>query len=147
MLSSLHLAIESPLDDPDGTKFFIMKLIDIVFTSLFTLECIFKIIAVGFLFNGKQSYLRNGWNILDLFIVILSIISLSLTNVNLSYIRVLRMLRILRPLRMISRNRNLKLAVLALFNSIPGVVNVLLITLFFLFLFGIVGVNFFKGKF
>ena len=57
------------------------------------------------------------------------------------------MLRILRPLRMISRNKNLKIAVLALFNSIPGVTNVLIIAVFFMFLFGILGVTFMKGGF
>jgi hypothetical protein len=57
------------------------------------------------------------------------------------------MLRVLRPLRMISRNRGLKIAVLSLFNAIPGILNVLLILLFFFLLFGILGTNFFKGKF
>lgn len=124
-----------------------MKIIDIIFTMLFVLESMLKIITSGLIFNGKESYLKNAWNVLDLFIVVMSIISLSLSSFNLSYLRVLRMLRILRPLRMISRNQNLKIAVLAIFNSIPGVINVLIITVFFMFLFGIMGVTFMKGAF
>ena len=40
-----------------------------VFTVLFTMEAICKIIAQGFLFHRK-SYLRNGWNWLDLLVIV-----------------------------------------------------------------------------
>ena len=36
---------------------------------------------------------------------------------------------------------------LSLFNSFPGILNVLVIASFFFLLFGILGTNFFKGKF
>lgn len=48
---------------------------------------------------------------------------------------------------MISRNEGLKLAVLSLINSIPEIINVLIIALLFFILFGIFGTNYFKGKF
>ena len=57
------------------------------------------------------------------------------------------MLRVLRPLRMVSKNEGLKLAVLSLMNSIPGIINALVIGLLFFLLFGIFGTNYFKGKF
>jgi hypothetical protein len=50
-------------------------------------------------------------------------------------------------LRMISRNEGLKLAVLSLINAMPGVLNVLIISFLFFMLFGILGVNYFKGTF
>lgn len=144
--SAIHLAIENPLDDPNGEKSNILNIADYVFTILFAMEFLFKVISFGFLFNGKNSYLRNAWNILDFAIVSISIISLVFQDINLSVIKSLRILRILRPLRMISKNRGLKIAVLSLFNSIPGTLNVLLILLFMFLLFGILGVTFFKGK-
>jgi hypothetical protein len=39
----------------------------------------------------------------------------------------------------ISRNENLKIAVLSLLNSIPGIVNVMIVSLLFFILFGILG--------
>ena len=57
------------------------------------------------------------------------------------------MLRVLRPLRMISRNEGLKIAVLSLINAVHGIVNASVISLIFFILFGIFGVNQFKGKF
>ena len=38
-------------------------------TIVFTIEAVLKIIAVGFLFAGKNSYIREAWNILDFVIV------------------------------------------------------------------------------
>ena len=84
---------------------------DIFITSIFALECTIKIIVYGFVINGPSSYMRAVWNVLDFLIVIISILSLTLTGVNLQSIKVLRMLRILRPLKMISKNPNLKIAV------------------------------------
>jgi hypothetical protein len=75
------------------------------------------------------------------------LISLFFTGVKLKFIKALRMLRVLRPLRMISRNEGLKIAVQSLINAIPGIVNVLVISLLFFLLFGIFGVNYFKGGF
>ena len=57
------------------------------------------------------------------------------------------MLRILRPLRMINRNKGLKVVVLSILNAIPGILNVLIIAMFFFLLFGILGTTFFKGRF
>jgi hypothetical protein len=114
-------------------------------TTIFTLECILKIIFLGFVLNGKDSYLRNGWNVVDIIIVTFAILTLCFSGINLKFIKALRMLRVLRPLRMISRNPALKIAVQSLFNAIPGIVNVMVISVLFLMLFGILGVNFYKG--
>ena len=56
------------------------------------------------------------------------------------------MLRVLRPLRVLKRNFGLKIQVVSLLNSIPGILNLLAITLLLLMIFGIQGVNFFAGK-
>ena len=61
--------------------------------------------------------------------------------------KALRALRALRPLRMVSRNEGLKIVVNALIEAIPQLGNVTLITFLALFIFGILGINFFKGRF
>ena len=73
-------------------------------TFMFTIEVIIKIISKGFLLNGKKSYLRSAANILDFVIVLFALIDISLTNVNLSFIKIVRMAKLLRPMRLVFRN-------------------------------------------
>ena len=73
-------------------------------TFMFTIEVIIKIISKGFLLNGKKIYLRNAANILDFVIVVFALIDISLTNVNLSFIKIIRMAKLVRPMRLVFRN-------------------------------------------
>mmetsp|Transcript_16780 Transcript_16780/g.11928 ORF Transcript_16780/g.11928 Transcript_16780/m.11928 type:complete len:115 (+) Transcript_16780:2846-3190(+) len=57
-----------------------------------------------------------------------------------------RALRALRPLKLVSKNVGMKIAVNSLLKSIPGLANVLLISLLFYFTFGIIGVQMLKGR-
>ena len=145
--STILLTLENPLDDPNGSLANVLHKIDIGITSIFTLEMVLKIAVLGFLFCGSSSYLRNTWNILDFIIVVFSIVSLAATGIDLKFIKVLRILRVLRPLRMISRNEGLKIAVTSLINAGPGILNVMVISVMFFLLFGILGVTYFKGEF
>ena len=61
--------------------------------------------------------------------------------------KVIRLIKVLRPLRMISKNQGLQISIKALFYAIPNILNVLLISLIFFFIFGIVAVSQFKGTF
>jgi len=44
-------------------------LLENVFLALYTMEMVFKILGLGFIFSGPGSYLRDPWNILDFTIV------------------------------------------------------------------------------
>ena len=115
-LSSVKLAMESylvnlPEEDPivrAGVE------ADFVINILFIMECVLKIIALGFAMDDG-SYLRDSWNRLDFFIVSCSIIDMMLTGTDIPALKVLRMLRMIRPLRVISHNPQLKMIVAALF--------------------------------
>lgn len=145
--STVLLAIERPLDDPASQKNAILKVIDYVMTGIFALEMLVKILSLGFAFNGHNSYIRNGWNILDFIIVMSSVAGLLPGVEKISFLKALRMLRILRPLRLISRNKGLKLSIMSLIASIPDIANLMLIVFFFLFMMGILGTTLFCGKF
>lgn len=80
LISSVFLAIENPLDDTVTKKSIALSYMDIIITSIFTLEVFIKLIARGLLINGEMSYLRSAWNVLDFIIVIFSIISISANN-------------------------------------------------------------------
>lgn len=102
-----------------------------------------KIIVVGFIF-GERPYLRDPFNILDFLIVIFSILTWILEafvkDAEISFIRGFRALRALRPLRVVSKNEGIKTVVNSLLESIPALLNVLLIVLLFLLVFGILGI-------
>lgn len=150
VLSSISLAIDNPLHDPESALSRFLKRMDNTFAIVFTAEMVFKIIALG-LVAHKGSYLRNSWNILDCGIVITSLIMIiaesSGGGKGLKSLRSLRGLRTFRPLRMISRRPGLKLVVNALIESIPAVANVLVVCMLFFFIFSIMAVNYLKGTF
>ena len=100
-ISALELALNNPLNDPNGVMSTILFYLDIITTLIFTLEAILKIITYGLTLNGKTSYLRNHWNMLDFIIVIISIISFI---PDMRSIKLVRVLRIVRPFRIIGRN-------------------------------------------
>ena len=121
----------------------ILVWIDISTIIIFTIECLMKNIAFGFIFNGERSYLRGIWNILDFVILIFSFICLSSLA---DTFKVVKTFRILRSLRLISKNEGLKVAVRALLFAIPNILNITVIMILFFFIFGIICMSYFKGK-
>jgi hypothetical protein len=119
-----------------------------LFSLVFTIEAIIKIIAMGFIFN-KKSYLRDSWNCLDFIIVIAGVIELSMIGKdsgNLSMFRALRTLRVFRPLKTIKNVSSMRKLVAALIGSIPELLNVGIFFLFIFILFGIMGLQQFSGS-
>lgn len=78
-LSSMKLALESYLTNEDETSTIVKtsEYLDLAFNYLFILECILKVIALGFAMDDG-SYLRDSWNGLDFFIVMTSVIDMAL---------------------------------------------------------------------
>jgi hypothetical protein len=73
---------------------------------IFLLECISKIIAFGFAFNGSASYIRNPWNLIDFVIILFSVVAISpIAN----RMQVFKMFRMLRVVRLISRAEGLRI--------------------------------------
>jgi len=89
IFSSIHLALENPLNDPNGLLVQILDWVDIILAFLFTCEAAIKIIAYGFVLNGPDSYLRNYWNAVDFVIVCFSVNQWEIIQLD-SFIRVLR---------------------------------------------------------
>ena len=55
---------------------------NILVTTVFVFEFLFKIIVFGFISNGPKSYVRDGWNLLDFLIVFISLLSIIFDNLN-----------------------------------------------------------------
>lgn len=69
------------------------------------------------------------------------------SSIDIPALKILRLLRILRPLRFISHNVNLKTMVIALFESLGGIANVLVVVLLIWLMFAILGVSLLGGRF
>ena len=149
IISSIALAFENPLNDPDSTLSRILINTDIVMTIIFAVEVIIKVISHGLLLNGKQSYLREVWNILDFIVVIIAVISLSLPSdgADIGTLKILRMGRLVRPLRVLSRNEGLRISIQALLVSVPAMLRLMMIVALFFLIFAIMGITLFKGYF
>merc|ERR1719167_997499 len=66
---------------------------------------------------------------------------------NLSTIKSLRVLRVLRPLKTIKRVPKLKAVFDCVVNSLKNVFNILIVYLLFQFIFAVIAVQLFNGKF
>jgi len=126
--------------------------LDFYTTIVFTGECLFKIFAFGFAFNGPNSYLRTFENVFDFIIVLSALLSTFNPSKDgafaiLGKLKTLRVMRVVRPLRIISRSENLKIAINALIVSVPQMINLVIFVLMFFFLFGIFGVSYFQGSY
>ncbi|XP_051167257.1 voltage-dependent calcium channel type A subunit alpha-1 isoform X5 [Leptopilina boulardi] len=150
-LSSIALAAEDPVDD-DSQRNTILNYFDYAFTGVFTIEMILKVIDLGVILH-PGSYLREFWNVMDAIVVICAAVSFafdmsgSSAGQNLSTIKSLRVLRVLRPLKTIKRVPKLKAVFDCVVNSLKNVINILIVYILFQFIFAVIAVQLFNGKF
>ncbi|MFH4977937.1 hypothetical protein AB6A40_004646 [Gnathostoma spinigerum] len=150
-INCITLAMERPSIPPTSVERRFLTISGYFFTVLFTCEMTLKVVANGCLF-GHGSYFKDGWNILDGTLVIISLVNVGFelfvserSPKIFGVIRVLRLLRALRPLRVINRAPGVKLVVMTLISSLKPIGNIVLICCTFFIIFGILGVQLFKG--
>ena len=147
LANSVCMALEDPViedkwSEPGQAA---LAYLDFVFIGLFTIEMTLKLLALGVV-----EYLRDVWNALDGFIVLVSYVNLmfaSAGGASFTVLRVLRILRALRPLRTIKRIQGLRILVVSLLKSFNSVVNILIIALFTWTISAIVGMQLYLGEF
>ena len=105
---------------------------------------VLKMIVEGVIMH-ENAFLRSGWNALDFFIVVVSLISSFGDASTLKSLKAVRAIRTLRPLRVIKRNPGLKVAVVCLIASIPAMMNIMVVVFVWFSLYAMLGVQFFKG--
>ncbi|RZC35961.1 voltage-dependent T-type calcium channel subunit alpha-1G, partial [Asbolus verrucosus] len=151
-MNCITLAMERPNIPPYSNERFFLSTCNYIFTVVFTIEMFVKVVASGMCY-GPNAYFTSGWNIMDGSLVIISIVDLLMSLISSSsprifgILRVFRLLRSLRPLRVINRAPGLKLVVQTLLSSLRPIGNIVLICCTFFIIFGILGVQLFKGSF
>ena len=100
---------------------------ELFFTVVFTIEMLVKMIASGVFFE-REAYLKDGWNVMDFVVVVVSLVSL-VPGMG-SNVSALRVIRVLRPLRTLSVLPGMRTLIGTMIRSIPMIGNVLLFCIF-----------------
>ena len=93
-----------------------------------------------------RAYLRDAWNWLDFIVLIFSFFTV-LGPKEAGWSRILRIFRTLRPLRMINRNEQMRVIIMALWQSLPAILNGVVLSMAFFLIFALLGLELFRGKY
>ncbi|XP_061583536.1 sodium channel, voltage gated, type VIII, alpha subunit b isoform X1 [Cololabis saira] len=118
------------------------KQVEYTFTGIYTFESLTKIIARGFAIDGF-TFLRDPWNWLDFMVISMAYIT---EFVDLGNVSALRTFRVLRALKTISVIPGLKTIVGALIQSVKKLSDVMILTVFCLSVFALIGLQLFMGN-
>ncbi|XP_033022295.1 sodium channel protein type 1 subunit alpha isoform X2 [Lacerta agilis] len=118
------------------------KNVEYTFTGIYTFESLVKILARGFCIDGF-TFLRDPWNWLDFTVITFAYIT---EFVNLGNVSALRTFRVLRALKTISVIPGLKTIVGALIQSVKKLSDVMILTVFCLSVFALIGLQLFMGN-
>ncbi|NWI91107.1 SCN3A protein, partial [Pitta sordida] len=113
-----------------------------IFTGIYTFESLIKILARGFCLN-EFTFLRDPWNWLDFTVIVMAYVG---AFSEMGSVSVLRTFRVLRALKTISVVPGLKIIVGALIQSVKKLANVMILTVFCLSVFALIGLQLFKGN-
>uniref|UniRef100_A0A8C5X8U0 Sodium channel protein type 2 subunit alpha n=1 Tax=Malurus cyaneus samueli TaxID=2593467 RepID=A0A8C5X8U0_9PASS len=122
---------------PDWTKN-----VEYTFTGIYTFESLIKILARGFCLEGF-TFLRDPWNWLDFSVILMAYVT---EFVDLGNVSALRTFRVLRALKTISVIPGLKTIVGALIQSVKKLSDVMILTVFCLSVFALIGLQLFMGN-
>jgi Ca2+-binding EF-hand superfamily protein len=109
----------------------------------FTFEAGLKVVAFG-LARGPNTYLKLGWNLLDLWVILTAWVPYMLGLDGSG--SVWRTFRLLRPLRTIQRFSGLRRLVEALLMAIPQLGSLISLLLMFFTVYSVVGVQLWSGR-
>ncbi|XP_033022305.1 sodium channel protein type 1 subunit alpha isoform X3 [Lacerta agilis] len=118
------------------------KNVEYTFTGIYTFESLVKILARGFCIDGF-TFLRDPWNWLDFTVITFAYVT---EFVDLGNVSALRTFRVLRALKTISVIPGLKTIVGALIQSVKKLSDVMILTVFCLSVFALIGLQLFMGN-
>ncbi|XP_063174346.1 sodium channel protein type 3 subunit alpha isoform X23 [Candoia aspera] len=118
------------------------KNVEYTFTGIYTFESLIKILARGFCLEAF-TFLRDPWNWLDFSVILMAYVT---EFVDLGNVSALRTFRVLRALKTISVIPGLKTIVGALIQSVKKLSDVMILTVFCLSVFALIGLQLFMGN-
>ncbi|XP_058123492.1 sodium channel protein 60E [Anopheles coustani] len=134
VLNTMFLALEH-----HGMNANVRDALDIgnkVFTSIFTLECILKVMALS------KDFFLCGWNIFDLIIVSVSLLDLIFELIE--GLTVLRGLRLLRVLKLAQSWTTMKVLLSIIISTIGALGNLTFVLVIVIYIFAVIGMQLFS---
>uniref|UniRef100_A0AAY5KN25 Sodium channel protein n=1 Tax=Esox lucius TaxID=8010 RepID=A0AAY5KN25_ESOLU len=138
MLTILSNCVFMTMSDPPAWS----KTVEYVFTGIYTFEAGIKVLSRGFCV-GDFTFLRDPWNWLDFMVISMAYVT---EFVDLGNVSALRTFRVLRALKTITVIPGLKTIVGALIQSVKKLADVMILTVFCLAVFALVGLQLFMGN-
>jgi len=138
-INTTVLCAQNPLVDPKSQDAIALKLLDTVLVLFFGIEVIVRIIAYG-AFDGPEAYFYDNWNLLDFLVSVISCVGLF--HATGLFLNVISMVRSLRPLRLVRRMAGLKHIVTVMLESLPTMINAILVCSFCILIFSVFAVSF-----
>lgn len=115
--------------------YYFLESINIAVLVVYMVEAGLKITAS---YPHFSNYFKNGWNILDFSIIVLSLLPLGG-----SYTTIARLIRLLRVTRLTNRSKEMSMVVMTIIKSIPSMVNIFLLLSLLFFIYSIAGYHLF----
>ncbi|XP_050934345.1 voltage-dependent T-type calcium channel subunit alpha-1H isoform X2 [Lates calcarifer] len=100
-----------------------------------------EMLALG-VYDYEGSYLSNNWNKFDVLIISGEVLNYFLTSLGIH----IQICHALRPMRLIGRVQSLRDLVIILLDTVPMLGNVLILYIFVIHIFGVVGVQLWAGQ-
>ncbi|XP_051987657.1 sodium channel protein type 4 subunit alpha B-like [Xyrauchen texanus] len=138
MLTILSNCVFMTMGDPPAWS----KTVEYVFTGIYTFEALVKVLSRGFCM-GDFTFLRDPWNWLDFMVISMAYLT---EFVDLGNVSALRTFRVLRALKTITVIPGLKTIVGALIQSVKKLADVMILTVFCLSVFALIGLQLFMGN-
>uniref|UniRef100_H2ZFQ6 Sodium channel protein n=1 Tax=Ciona savignyi TaxID=51511 RepID=H2ZFQ6_CIOSA len=142
MLTILVNCIFMTMDTTD--KDWVNDYVERVFLGIYSFEMIVKVISRGFI-TSSFTYMRDPWNLLDISVIFTALAYCGSAQ-KIPGMAALRAFRVLRALKAISAIPGLKAIVSALIESVKALKDVMILTLFCLSVFALIGLQLFMGS-
>ncbi|XP_063929406.1 sodium channel protein para-like isoform X8 [Zophobas morio] len=114
---------------------------EVIFTGIYTFESAVKVMARGFILE-PFTYLRDAWNWLDFVVIALAYVTMGIDLGNLAALRTFRVLRALKTVAIVP---GLKTIVGAVIESVKNLRDVIILTMFSLSVFALIGLQIYMG--
>ncbi|XP_036610660.1 sodium channel protein type 4 subunit alpha [Trichosurus vulpecula] len=138
MITILANCVFMTMSDPPPWS----KNVEYTFTGIYTFESLIKMLSRGFCIDDF-TFLRDPWNWLDFSVIMMAYLT---EFVDMGNISALRTFRVLRALKTITVIPGLKTIVGALIQSVKKLSDVMILTVFCLSVFALVGLQLFMGN-
>ena len=135
----MALSLES-YPEPHPVEVQILKYLNYVFTVIFTIELMLKIVSIP-----PKEFWRDKFNIFDVFIVALSLIELLFTSSEGTGLTALRAFRLFRLFKLF-RFGDLRVLLESFAQTLAGIGNYLVLLLLFVYIESLLGMQMFAGK-